>query len=431
MFASHITRRDAYRIYLIMEGATAFFLGLIFTVNMVYQVTVVDLNPLQLVLVGTTLEAVIFLFEVPTGIVADVYSRRLSVLIGLALIGAGFALEGLVPAFGAVLAAQVLWGLGATFTSGATQAWIADEIGEDRAGAAFLRAAQVGAVAGLVAIPISVALASLNVRIPIVLGGALFVVLAGGLSLVMPEDGFTPAPRVTRSPWGPMRQTLRDSLHLIRARGVLLTFLAISAVLGLYSEGFDRLWTAHFLGDFTLPALGSLKPVVWFGIIGAVGSLLSIGTTELARRRGSIETPQAMARALIGLTLGTVGAILVFALAGRFGLALGAYWIASALRSTSEPIFNAWLNRSVESSVRATVFSAVGQVNAIGQIAGGPWIGWIGTAWSLRAALSISGLMLTPAALLFARGARQSADAGPDGRALPDVPVLVSIEETV
>ena len=247
-----MTQRDAYRIYLIMEGAAAFFFGLIFTVNMVYQVTVVELNPLQLVLVGTLLETVIFLFEVPTGIVADVYSRRLSVIIGLALIGLGFALEGLIPAFGAVLAAQVLWGLGATFTSGATQAWIADEIGEDRAGAAFMRAAQIGAIAGLAAIPISVTLASLNLRIPIVLGGALFVALAVGLSLVMPEDGFKPAPRATRSPWGPMRQTLRDSLRLIRGRGVLLTFLAISAVYGLYIEGFDRLWTAHFLDDFTL-----------------------------------------------------------------------------------------------------------------------------------------------------------------------------------
>ena len=40
--------------------------------------------PLQLVLVGTTLELACFLFEIPTGIVADLYSRRLSVVIGVA-----------------------------------------------------------------------------------------------------------------------------------------------------------------------------------------------------------------------------------------------------------------------------------------------------------------------------------------------------------
>ena len=79
---------------------------------MVYYVKDVGLSPLQMVLVGTTLEVACFLFEVPTGIVADLYSRRLSIIIGFTLIGAGFLLQGLVPAFIAILAAQVLWGIG-------------------------------------------------------------------------------------------------------------------------------------------------------------------------------------------------------------------------------------------------------------------------------------------------------------------------------
>ena len=37
-----------------------------------------------------------------------------------------------------MLAAQVIWGLGATFISGALEAWIADEVGEERAGHAYL-----------------------------------------------------------------------------------------------------------------------------------------------------------------------------------------------------------------------------------------------------------------------------------------------------
>ena len=46
--------------------------------------------------------------------------------------------------FGAVLLAQVIWGFGYTFTSGATQAWIVDEIGEEQAGEAFLPDSAVG-----------------------------------------------------------------------------------------------------------------------------------------------------------------------------------------------------------------------------------------------------------------------------------------------
>ncbi|MBA2278777.1 MAG: MFS transporter, partial [Chloroflexia bacterium] len=101
---------DPVPVYLLLTGGSAFLYHLIFTINMVYQATVVGLSPLQLVLVGTTLEAVIFLGEVPTGVVADVYSRRRSIIIGLALIGAGFTLEGSVPTFAAVLGCQLLWG---------------------------------------------------------------------------------------------------------------------------------------------------------------------------------------------------------------------------------------------------------------------------------------------------------------------------------
>lgn len=89
------------------------------------------------------LEAATFLGGIPTGIVADTYSRRLSVIIGVFLTGLGFILEGSVPNFYAILVAQVLWGIGHTFISGALEAWLTDEIGEHNAGPAFLRGSQV------------------------------------------------------------------------------------------------------------------------------------------------------------------------------------------------------------------------------------------------------------------------------------------------
>ena len=95
---------DAYRVYLILSGVSSLLFSLIFTLNLVYQAQVVGLTPLQLVLVGTTLETSAFLFEIPTGIVADLYSRRLSVIIGFFLIGVGFTIEGSLPFFAAVLA---------------------------------------------------------------------------------------------------------------------------------------------------------------------------------------------------------------------------------------------------------------------------------------------------------------------------------------
>ena len=172
-----LKKRSALSVFLLFEVSQSLFYTLVFTVSNIYQVTIADLNPLQLVLMGTMLEATVFVFEVPTGVVADAYSRRLSVIIGLLLTGAGFLLEGSIARFEMLLLAQGLWGLGATFISGAATAWIADELGEERAGPAFVRGAQMGQIGWLVAIPISAGLGTIDVRIPILLGGAAFIVL--------------------------------------------------------------------------------------------------------------------------------------------------------------------------------------------------------------------------------------------------------------
>ena len=113
---------NAYRVHLIRGGLDSFANTLIWTAMTIYQIQIVGMTPLQLVLAGTTLELTVFLCEIPTGIVADMHSRRLSSLIGFFIIGVACLLQGAIPTFGAVIAGHALWGFGYTFTSGATQA---------------------------------------------------------------------------------------------------------------------------------------------------------------------------------------------------------------------------------------------------------------------------------------------------------------------
>jgi DHA3 family tetracycline resistance protein-like MFS transporter len=396
-----------------MEGAHGLIFHTIVTVNLVYHVTVVGLNPLQLILVGTVLEASVLLLEIPTGVVADVYSRRLSIILGFLLMGAGFFLEGASPLFATVLLAQVIWGVGATFLSGATEAWIADELSQNGAegelvlGRAFLRGAQFNQAGALLGIGLSVALASIYVTAPIITGGVLFIALALFLIRFMPEDGFSPTPRQEGTSWHAMGQTLQSGLQLVRVRPILPAILGITLILGLASEGFDRLWTAHILENFTLPALGGLAPIVWFGLIDAVAMVLSMGAAELARRTIDTTRQQTVVLVLIGLNAAIMIGIISFALTMHFSLALLAYWLSQALRTTRHPLYMAWINRQLESRVRATVLSLNGQADALGQIAGGPPVGIIGTIYSLRAALVVTGAILAPALALYARTLRQ------------------------
>ena len=188
-----VKKLSAYKIYLLFSAITAMCFSLVATVMIVYHIEKVHLNPLQLILVGTTLEAACFIFEIPTGIVADIYSRKLSIVIGAVLTGLGFILEGSISSFASVLVAQIIWGLGSTFTSGSIEAWIAEEEKEQDLDKIYIKGAQAGQIGAVIGIILSTIVGNLSVRLPIIISGCLFVIIALFLALYMPENNFTPS----------------------------------------------------------------------------------------------------------------------------------------------------------------------------------------------------------------------------------------------
>ena len=387
----------ATKFYLFIETANSLLFSLAFTAMSLYEIRVAALSPLQLVLVGTALELSVLLCEVPTGVVADVYSRRLSIIIGFGLIGLGFLLEGLFPLFGTILIAQVLWGLGYTFTSGSRQAWLSDEIGEEAANHAFLRANKFSLGGSLAGMLLAVFAGSRQINLPILASGGLFVLLAGILSLSMPETGFHPAPQEERNSFQTMLRTFHLGLQTVRRRPRLMTILGMGLFFGLYSEGFDRLWIKLLLGRFTLPVFFGGNEIAFFSLLGALSVLLSIAATTLVEKRLDTSQPSLIGRLMAVITLGIAASILVFAWSPFLGLTIAAYLLVSALRNLVDPLMNAWVNQRLDADVRATVLSMVGQVDAAGQIAGGPFIGLVANLASVQAAIAISGLLLTPA----------------------------------
>jgi DHA3 family tetracycline resistance protein-like MFS transporter len=246
-----------------------------------------------------------------------------------------------------------------------------------------------------------------SLSLPIVVGGALSILLAGFLLAFMPEEEFRPAPVQERRSWTAMADTVGQSVELVRRRPPLLTYFAIVAFIGLSSEGYDRLWTLHLLDNFTFPSVGALGSEAWFGIMRAGAMLLTLGGTELVRRRTASAAPEDITRTLQVVYAVMVGAVILLALTGNVLLAILAYWVIEMARRTAEPLETAWVNRQIESRVRATVLSATSQINAIGQIVGGPAVGAIGRVVSLRAALSTTAVILAPVVVLYGRANRQ------------------------
>ncbi len=394
----------AETLYLTYCLLTSLLFWMTFTADSVYYVSIVHLTPLQLVLTGTALEATVFLFEIPTGIVADLYSRRLSIITGIFLIGAGFLLQALIPQFWAVLLAQLLWGAGWTFTSGALAAWLSDETSEENANRYFLKGAQFeqgGAILGALG---AMVLGSLRVNLPMIVAGAGFLVFGLFLSLLMPEDHFHPARPEARHTWKAMWRTFQAGLSAIRARPVLKIILWVGVLFGFYSEAFDRLWVAHLMTDIGFPTWIELSPVAWIGIINLSGMLLTAAALAILRQRVDTSRGASIAQAMLLLSGLLVMCLGGFALSGSAWLAIPLLWLIRMTREMNGTLYTTWVNQRLEAKVRATVLSMSSQVDAVGQIAGGPLLGAIGSALSIQAALLASSLTLSPVLGFLLRG---------------------------
>ncbi len=398
-------KMDAYKVHLTRAALDNFAHTLVWTAMMIYQIQVVGLTPLQLVLVGTTMEMTIFLFEIPTGIIADVYSRRLSMIIGVFMIGVAYLVAGVFPTFAAILISNVIWGIGYTFTSGAYDAWMVDELGQERTGEAFVRSGQVARAVSIVAIPVSALLGSIHLAIPIIVGALTLIGTWVFLLLFMPENGFKPTPSEDRNTWQKFGDTFVSRLRVIRGRPALMSILAVGLFYGLFSEAWDRLWQIHLINNIGLPQFVNLPPIVWFSVIGIAEMAVGIVAGEALRRRFNMNSGRAMGRGLFWMTATMIVGLVVYGLTSSFIVAMLAFFAFNIARGLTGPVYGTWSNMHIDSNVRATVLSMQSQTDAIGQIVGGPPLGAIGER-RLPLAFLASATILSPALWLLRHSER-------------------------
>jgi MFS transporter, DHA3 family, tetracycline resistance protein len=374
----------------------------------VYLVQELQLSPLELILMGTAMEAAVFLFEVPTGVVADTFSRRLSLIIGYLGMGLAWILVGIASEPWAIIALWGFWGLAYTFTSGAYEAWITDEVGVENVGRVFLKGERVHYIGSVLGLIVQVAIGIVSLRAGVIAGGA-FTLAAGLLCIAfMPETGFRRRPRAERgSALAELRTTAKSGVRYAWAAPVILLLVSVELFMGMSSEAFDRLKEAHFLRNVGLPAAGDLDPVVWFGIFWLAGMIIGFFAVGHLLKRFERGGRQVVTSSLFAFTVFELAAMLVFALTGETWLAIAALLGVFLARNLAGPLYTIWLNEQItDSSVRATVLSISGQANAIGQAGGGPVLGVIGNVWGIRAALTAGALVIAPALALYARAIR-------------------------
>jgi len=315
------------------------------------------------------------IFEVPTGVVADTRGRQFSYVLGAGTLLASTLLYLVMwqlraPLWGWAIA-SILLGLGFTFFSGATEAWLVDALkatgfqghlehvfgrAQTVAGAAML----VGSVAGGFVAQLT------NLGVPYLMRAALLGVTLIVALRYMRDLGFTPQRDVR--PLAAVRNVMRGSIDGgFRNRPVRWLMLAapFSAGVGIYVFYAAQPYLLELFHDPHAYGIAGLAAAIVAGA-GIVGGLLVSRVRRFFHRRTDV------------LILGGVVNVLALALIGL----IGSFWLALAMLTgwalvfaIAGPMRQAFMNGLIPSDQRATVLSFDSLMGSAGGVVTQPGLG--------------------------------------------------------
>jgi len=415
------TAAGVRRTYYILTAGNTLAASLIWGINTIFLLDA-GLTNLEAFAANAFYTAGMVLFEIPTGIVADSWGRRTSFVLGTVTLAVTTVLYVFLwqqqAAFVWWAIVSTLLGLGFTFFSGATEAWLVDALAatsfDGLLDAVFSRGQVVTGVTMLSGSVAGGYLAQLtNLGVPyLVRASILLVVFVLALTL-MRDIGFTPE-RGGR-PLAEMKRLLASSVE----NGLKVPAIGALMVAGLCSGGVG-IYVFYALQPYLLGLWGDSKAYGIAGLVAAivagaqiVGGFLTPKIRMLFRRRTSallvLEIISLVVLVLIGL-LGSFWAAIILIVA--WGLATAA----------ARPIRQAYLNGMIPSQQRATILSFDSLMTSAGGIVAQPALGKVADAYSYQVSYLFSSLGSLIAIPFILRARRAGTPADTEVQPTPDKP---------
>lgn len=352
------------------------------------------------------------LFEIPTGVIADSKGRRLSYLLGtvtlalttflylvLSWVGAPFIWWAIVSLF---------LGLGFTFFSGATEAWLVDALKSTKYKGAlesvFGKAQIVGGIAMLTGSVAGGVIAQFsNLGVPYIVRVGLLLVTFVIAFALMRDMGF--APEKSSSYLSAVKNILGTSVRFGFGKpAVRWVMLAAPFVSGVSIYVFYALqpYLLELYGDPTAYWIAGLAAAI-VASAQIVGGLLAPVVRRMFKRRTAV--------LLFGTGLGAIILILLGFMPNFYFVILAVVaW--GLIGAAVTPVRQAYLNDLIPSKQRATVLSFDSLLASSGGVATQPALGKSADAWNYGTSYMIAGIVQVGALpfLFLANRHRESAD---------------------
>ena len=335
------------------------------------------LSQTQIYVLQSLFAITIVLLEVPSGYFADVFGRKLSIVLGAVLSTVGFVLYSGSYGFFPLLLAEFVLGIGYSFISGADSALAYDSFAAEGNEKGYLRYESHGngfmGISEATASIIGGFLAVISLRTPLVAQATVY-------GLTIPLALFLTEPkRIIKSsaehPWKNVLRIVKYALHGHQEIKWLILYGAIMATL------------THTMVWLTQPYYQLVGvPIAWFGVLWAaqlfIMALFSHNADKYERWLGK-------KWALISFPIIGCASYVILGLAPSLAvlpILLGFYFV----RGVHMPILQHYVNSVLDSDIRATVLSVKNLVQKLIYCLFGPLIGVVTDAYSLQTALLFS-----------------------------------------
>ena len=356
------------------------------------------------------------LFEVPTGVVADSWGRRVSFLLGTTTLAAStylyFLLWQLSAPFWWWAAVSVLLGLGFTFFSGAVEAWLVDALRfsgyEGGLEAVLGRGLMVSGVAMLVgSVAGGVIAQATNLGVPFLLRVGVLLLMFAVAFWLMRDVGFTPerSARPLQATRAVLRASIDDGLKNPPVRYVMLA-APFSYGVGIYVFYALQPYLLELFGDPHAYSVAGLAAALVAGA-QVLGGWMAPRIRSLVRKRTTVLILCGIIGSLILVVLGFTRVFWV-------ALVLLAIW--ALVSSAGTPVRQAYLNDMIASKQRATVLSFDSLMGNTGGVAVQPLLGRSADLYGYPASLAVGGVieLIAMPFLLSSRRQRHPADQASD-----------------
>ncbi len=400
--------RQVQRVYLVLLLLHTLAASFIWGINTLFLLDA-GLTNAQAFAANAFFTAGLVLFEVPTGVVADMRGRRLSYLLGtltLAISTLLYLLMWRISApFWAWALSSVLLGVCFTFFSGAVQAWLVDALkahgyegaldpifarGEIVEGLAMLGGSVLGGYVAQVT----------NLGVPYILRAAALALSFVMAFLLMHDVGFTP-----KRDGGALQQAKSVVSGAIRYGfanpPVRWVMIASAFTDGVSMYGFYAMqpYLLELYGDPKAYGIAGLSAAI-VGGAQIAGGLLVSRLSHLVPRRTTL---------LMAAVLASGVTLLLIGLVPRFPIAVTLLVVWGLLFSMVSPVRQAYLNDLIPSEQRATGLSFDSLMGSGGGVIAQPILGKTADVWGYPASYVVGAtfqLMAAPFIWLVRRQRR-------------------------